>query len=266
MATLLELIERIVVEFARLQTEQRPYRDENGKIDLPRLIPTGNGGSLVVSREIDRTIAAVADQLMASDPMLPPKYTRADWRAIVRLAFGSALAGIDLTDEPGANANALLAEVRTTLANVVSQAVAQEFAFGCSLFDNAEMQPFDIGPVCFEPRLLWLARKHEAGAISSTTRNRIERAWSGKRLGKRKLSHDSIYESDVHNTIGDSAFVLQHQGGRSGAGSWARESFHRRPSRYGCHRSTMANALEDIAGAVSSLRRQSLPTEKPSFH
>jgi hypothetical protein len=37
---------------------------------------------------MDQGIAAVADQLMASDPVLRPKYTRAEWTAEVRKAFG----------------------------------------------------------------------------------------------------------------------------------------------------------------------------------
>lgn len=49
----------------------------------------------------------------------------------------------------------------------------REFAFGFTLFGNAAIQAFSIGPVRFESRLEWLARKSADGAVSATTCRRV---------------------------------------------------------------------------------------------
>jgi hypothetical protein len=207
MATLQGRIEDIIKELTRLQTMPARYRDKDDNFGLPRMIATGNGGSLVVSRTIDQTIAAVADQLMASDATLAPKFTRAEWRASVRRVFGPALDRIDLGEPPPKNAAAVLADIRGTLAEHVSSYGVCEFVFGCTLFGSSNIRPFTIGPVRFESRVDWLGRKHSEGAVTAISRRRIERRWFGQRLGKRKRSHDSSDEADILDTVSDCAFV-----------------------------------------------------------
>lgn len=207
MATLLEQIEGIIEELKILQTNPASYRDQNDDFPLPRMIDAGNGGSIIVSREIDNAIAAVSDQLMSADPTLAPKFTLVEWKALVRRAFGPALAMIDLDVDPAKNAETVLAEIRMVLGKQVSGQGVREFAFGCTLFGNTAVQPFVIGPVRFESRLDWLARKRHDGAVSAVTSRRVEQAWSGKHLRKRKLSLDSISETDILDAVCSCAFV-----------------------------------------------------------
>ncbi|MGD9614738.1 MAG: hypothetical protein AB7H90_02535 [Alphaproteobacteria bacterium] len=207
MATVQEEIEAIIEEFTRLQTAPAPYRDKNDDFPLPRVIGAGNGGSIIVSQKIDDAIVTVADQLMTADASLSPKVTRAEWRALVRGTFGPALAMIDLDIDLAKNADTVLIEIRTMLSKHVSGYGVREFAFGCTLFGNGAVQPFSIGPVRFESRLDWLARKSGDGAVSATTHRRIERAWSGKHPKKRKPSIDSICETDILDTVGSCPFV-----------------------------------------------------------
>jgi len=207
MATLAEQIRMIIEELTRLQTVPAPYRDKDDDFPLPRMIGAGNENSIIVSRKIDDTIITVADQLMTADSSLPPKVTRAEWRGLVREAFGPALAMIDLDVDPTKNADTVLTEIKTELSKHVSGYGVCEFAFGCTLFGNAAIKPFSIGPVRFEPRSNWLARKSCDGAVSATTRRRVEQAWSGKRPRKRKPSADRIREAGILDAVGSCPFV-----------------------------------------------------------
>jgi hypothetical protein len=76
MATLLEQIEGIVEELKRLQTNPASSRDKKDDFPLPRMIDAGNGGSIIVSREIDNAIAAVSDQLISADQTKWPQPQR----------------------------------------------------------------------------------------------------------------------------------------------------------------------------------------------
>ena len=83
-----------------LQTVPVWHRDKDDKFPLPRMIGIGNGDSIVVSQKIDTAIFMVADELMSANQLLSWKVTRAEWRALVRHAFGPALAMIDLEVDP----------------------------------------------------------------------------------------------------------------------------------------------------------------------
>lgn len=104
MATLLGQIRMIVEELTSLQTVPAPCRDKDDDFPLPRMIGAGNGGSIIVSQKIDDTIIMVADQLVTADSSLSAKVKRAEWQALVRKAFGPALAMIDLDVDPDENA------------------------------------------------------------------------------------------------------------------------------------------------------------------
>lgn len=207
MATLRGRIEGIVKELTRIQAMPGRFRDKDDDFKLPRMIATGDGGSITVSRTIDHAIIAVANQLMIVDPTLVPRFTRSEWRAAVRRAFGPSLARIDLNADAIQTASTVLAEVRTTLAEHVASHGACEFTFGCTLFGNKNIRPFSIGPVRFEGRLDWLNRKHNEGAVSAISRRRIERHWSNKRVKRRGRSIDAEDEADLLDTVGECPFV-----------------------------------------------------------
>ena len=105
------------------------------------------------------------------------------------------------------NADAVLTEIKSFLSEHITGYGVREFAFGCTLFGNSGIMPFSIGPVCFEPRTDWLKRKSSDGAVSATTRRRVEQAWSGKRPRMRRLSADSMCEPDLLDAIGSCPFV-----------------------------------------------------------
>jgi len=207
MATLQDEIKIIIAELTRLQTVPWPHRDTDDDVSLPGMIGVGNGRLILVSQKIDDTIKKVADQLRADDASLSSKVTDAEWRASVRQAFGPALTMIDLYDDPDENAKTVLNEIKTVLRKHVTGFGLREFAFGCTFFGNTAIKPFSFGPVRFESRLEWLARKSADGEVTATTRRRVEQAWSGKRLGKRKPSLETWCEKSILDAIHSCPFV-----------------------------------------------------------
>ena len=126
---------------------------------------------------------------------------------MVRQAFGDALGKIERQGTGGDEAQAILDEVRDTLRSLKGRVAQREHVFGCTLFSDFNVAPFDIGPVKFEPRGSWLLRKEAVSAISNTTARRIRRAWSGTKLQKRKHSLDAMYEDDILAAIGSCPYV-----------------------------------------------------------
>ena len=207
MTILCDLVTTIIKDLIQLQTVPAPYRDEDDPFPFPRMISVGDDRSIVVSEKIDDAISEVADHLLQQEPSMSSRVMLMEWQKMVRAAFGPALAMIDLDDPNDQNVKVILNEVRSRVTKHISQHGPREHAFGCTLFGNPAISPFAIGPVHFELRLDWLVRKNLEGAISSTTRRRIERAWSGKKLQKRKTSADSIIEQDILDAVGTCPFV-----------------------------------------------------------
>lgn len=207
MTAQIDLVKDIILELTRLETIPMAERSVDDEYSLPRMIDAGNGEGLIVSRKLDEGIERLAKRLMDDDPSLKPKFTQAEWRAIVRRSFGPALASIDLDEELEANASNVLLQVRKSANQGSTGKRTQEFAFGCTLFGGNDIKPFSIGPVLFETRAVWLGRKYNDGAISPLATRRIQRAWQGGKLRKRKPSVDSMAEMDVIDAIGSCEFV-----------------------------------------------------------
>ena len=135
------------------------------------------------------------------------EFTNSEWNQMVKGALGAAL--VNHTHESGAaaDAEAILSVVQNTIRERIRDIQEHEYAFGCHFCNIPDFEPLSIGPVCFEPRHAWLARVHGRSCISNLSRSRIERAWQGKRLRKRKPSGDAICESNTLDTIGKVDFV-----------------------------------------------------------
>lgn len=171
------------------------------------MIAAGDDRGIVVSKKIDIAIADVSRRLMDNAPNHKSRYTLAEWHAAVRRAFGFALAAINLDGKPSDNAQVVLRAVKETLSKTQSRQISREHEFGCTLFSDMNIALFTIGPVRFDTRTVWLARKAEAGYISKVTARRIGRAWQGDRIAKRKVSGECLRENDNLGAIGSCPFV-----------------------------------------------------------
>jgi hypothetical protein len=223
-----ETVVEIISELSRIQALPQPYKDEDDDFPFPRQLGVGNGR--FISRKVDQLISDVA-RAMRNSSSLKSQFTADDYRKLVRRAFGPALAEIDLDADPTHNSRSVLADVEAKVAEDVDRILnngRQEHAFGCTLFVYKNIEPFDIGPVRFEPREVWLERKasdgrsarvgsggrierfdHQIadGPISGIAKRRILRAWRGQKLRARKSSVDGSYERDIIDAIGDCPYV-----------------------------------------------------------
>jgi len=175
---------------------------------FPRLIATGDGGSIEISEEIDDLITNIASDLKKEELSRATIHTDEEWRATVRRAFGPALAKLDLTQTADERTDDVVTSVREFLLELEADVTPYEYSFGLTLFPGNEIDPFHVGPICFEPRVIWLKRKSADGAVTAITKRRILKAWQGDRLAKRKPSTDSSREQDILTAVGKCPWVV----------------------------------------------------------
>lgn len=198
---------------------------------MPRIIGTGDGGQIHVSRKVDELIADVARKIMARDTTLKSRFSVKDFTAMVRRDFGPALATIDWDQDIDQSTIRVLSDVEEAVARDIDWTLKKgelEYAFGCTLFSYDDIPPFEIGPVRFEPRVDWLDRKASDGRwarvgpggrierfsekiadgmISKITHRRILRTWKGEKLKRRMSSADAHDEKFILDAIGDCQYV-----------------------------------------------------------
>lgn len=129
-------------------------------------------------------------------------FTNSEWNQMVKEAFGKTLVKHS-EDAP----TTILGVVQNTIQDRIREIKEREYAFGCHLSNISNFEPLSIGSVCFEPRLAWLDRVRSWDGVSKTSKSRIERAWEGKYLRRRKPSWDESNEFHVLDTVGKSAYV-----------------------------------------------------------
>lgn len=207
MSDKLKLGEEILANLAANQGKSHREKLLGDEFGLPRLIGTGDGRTLQVTKAIDDKITALADQLKAERPKLVKAITRKDFVSLVRAACGPILVELDL--------NLPFAETGAELVSGIEKAVNQqlaglprrEHAFGVTLFGEPGVAPFSIGPVRFEDWDTWLTRKLSDGGLSATTERRLRRAWTGKKLSKRTPSMAASQERDVLDAMQRAPYV-----------------------------------------------------------
>ena len=211
MAKLVETVAAILRELRAIQG--RPAREilDSSERWFPTLLPTGDGGSFLISDEADRLLAAAARMLSERDSSIATRYSNAEWGTQVRKAFGPALAAVDLEAPFEESAEAVLGQVKRRLAGELDRLDRSEHGFGCTLFSNETLPPFSIGPASFEPREAWLSRKVGEGDISSVTARRLVKHWSGRKPRPRKPGEEQRRENAILKAIADGPYVCSVQ-------------------------------------------------------
>ncbi|MBW3097520.1 hypothetical protein [Pseudohoeflea coraliihabitans] len=202
MTSLLEHIEDVLAELRRIRVDPRFPREEDG---FPGLIDAGDKGSILVSQAIEQSISKISDILLQNDKGAARQFSNTEWRNLVRRSLGKPLAEVDLHDPSAAN------RVRMAVRNAIGRTRDghgfREYAVGCTLFENVDIEPINIGPVQIEPRLRWLSRMAAEDKIDKIIERRVRRKWAGKKLPKRKNAIDQIREKDILQIVGTCPFV-----------------------------------------------------------
>ena len=207
MPKLCDLTEAAILEYIRLETAESIREEVNPRFPFPRMIAVGDRQSVVISEAIEKIIIASADVLIAENNPVLSKVKLTELQKIVRTAFGEYLEDIDVSESPCGRAKEMAQTVRARVTEEIERCSRRETVFGCALFSEPDIRSFELGPLRFENRSDWLERKCSEGAISNVTRRRIESAWAGHRLRKRKPSNDSLFEKEIVRTIGNCRWV-----------------------------------------------------------
>ncbi|ESY94847.1 hypothetical protein [Mesorhizobium sp. LNHC209A00] len=206
MTTLHDLMKALISELAIAQAPGFFPEQIDGVLALPSFVSNGHGGSLMLSRAMETSIARISSVLKQNNPVLSRSHTDNEWNQVLRTALGPLLTKIDIAGDPDASADEILVSVRGALAQA-NRGGVHDHAFGCTLFKDSGIAPFSLGPVRFEPRLDWIARKTEEGDISSVTTRRVIKTWAGHKARQRKRVADRHRESGVLEAIGSCPYV-----------------------------------------------------------
>lgn len=227
--TALDHVRTIVAQHRYRQSLPNPYRDKLGDLKWPAMIRAPSGREIILDSEILAAIHDLADCLRKVDPDLDRFVSNGEWLKLVKTRVAYALDASSPKPDLDAIANHVLEDVMSSLALDKAGLGHFEFSFGCTLFEGIAPRPFCIGPVRFETRLDWLERKFAEGAISDPIRRRVQRAWEGHKLNKRKRSADSEHERTILGLSHDASFIcsvstngMAHEFGRQRARTTAR--------------------------------------------
>lgn len=202
-----KLLFEIIEELVRKERLEQPQKLDRRSDGWPFLLALGNGRSLPVSEAIDEKLNEFANSLFRSSANLGFVIKSAEWKQFVRDAVGQAVLDLPSDQDLEAQAEGAFKSIKDFIADRLTKPGPREIMFGCSLFRDSAMVPFQLGPVRFESRREWLERKFFEGAITKITYRRVRRFWSGTKLGERNASFDSHLEKAIIQAIDDSGFV-----------------------------------------------------------
>lgn len=237
-----KIVAEIVSNFTRMRKLPKQNISTDNEYQNASLHGPGNGKFIPISEAMDNLIKEFS-YLKRDEFSLHTRFTDNDIFQTVQRVFASVLFPLwesDVEIDSSEVAKDIEEKVASQLIWISSKG-SLEYAFGCTLFTYDDIAPFEIGPVCFEPRLTWLQRKASdgrrarvgldgrierfdhniaEGPVSKVTKRRLIRIWSGENLKRRKHSADSRCEQDFVRAIGNCPYVCSVKipgfGGKAG--------------------------------------------------
>lgn len=205
------IIEDMLARLAVEQAKTEPLISADDPFQLPRIIQWGDGATMQISKVVDDLISDLAGALKQERDDLRKAIKQDEWRSLVRRTIGASLARASLMPPHDEAAAIVLQNLKAELRRQLPGPEQLEYVFGSTLFSCEDLPPFSVGPVLFERRADWAARKVAEGRLSPTTRNRLEKAWSGTKLRARKVSEEAHCERDLLDAIADAPYVITVQ-------------------------------------------------------
>ena len=206
----MRLVENIVKEIDNLPRGPFWVRDVmvEKRYSFPITLNVGNGREIHIRPEINRMFATLSKAMMEEYfGSYKSDFTDSEWNRMVKKAIGMALVDDNRNIVVKSDSKAILQAANKKIHDWICDIQEREYAFGCHFCNVPDLEPLSIGPVLFEPRLTWLKRTHVGGNVSTISRSRLERAWKGERVRKRKAFEDEMRENEILDTIGKCGFV-----------------------------------------------------------
>jgi hypothetical protein len=205
-----EIIQEIISELNALQNSKEPPDTRQvGPIPFPRLLSGKNNAQILVNKRIELLIQDLGRKTYNDALKVNHIATLEEWQRAIRSFFGDELTGaIDLTNEQVA-AKTIRKKLFSYRKQKIEDAQQTEWAFPCTIFSEAKLDPFKIGPVRIETREDWLIRQIERGRISKVSKRRLERQWAnGNSNRPRKATDESLFEGEISRTVKDHKFMI----------------------------------------------------------
>ena len=205
-----EIIQEIISELNALQnSKDPPDTRQDGPIPFPRLLSGKNNAQILVNKRIELLIQDLGRKTYNDALKVNHIATLKEWQRAIRSFFGVELTGaIDLTNEQVA-AKTIRKKLFSYRKQKIEDAQQTEWAFPCTIFSEAKLDPFKIGPVRIETREDWLIRQIERGRISKVSKRRLERQWANGNANRpRKATDESLFEGEISRTVKDHKFMI----------------------------------------------------------
>lgn len=205
-----KLLRTILQELRIAQTTQwkPPKAGPVDRLDLPPVLPLGDGRQLSATKALLDAVAKYAKLRLENEPILRSRFKIEELTKLAGQAFGRILHTVDLDQADDDLIGPLKEDVDRLLTEWIDQHHrAIDLTLGCHLLKGEDAYPTRVGPVIFETREQWRQRSIDAGRLSATTARRLGAHWSGKPLAKRKPSHDEHAERAVRDAVGDCPIV-----------------------------------------------------------
>jgi hypothetical protein len=140
-------------------------------------------------------------------PATKSQHELKEWRALVRNAFGPALATLDL-NETEVDSRKKLKKIIEAAIDIAPSAAASRFiTVGCTLFDEPLPASLQIGSVLFQTKSDWLADAEMRNRITPKVRKRLARAFAGRRLAKPKDAWQDHNERSILRVLQSASHV-----------------------------------------------------------
>ncbi len=216
----IEVIEQILFDLAENET-----RTEEKHKGFPPVLWLGDGSYIHVNSKTLELVSVYRRLVYGKSHRFKNHFSVQDFSSTVHRAFANVLSDRDFESAPQNHIEDVVNGVDAYIENETKQFKKNgslEYCFGCSLVDEKSFQPFSIGPVRFETRKQWLDRKADAALgmevgedgrwmaiprdsgktqVSLTTKRRVEKAWRGQNIRKRKSSQEYKNEKDIVRTL-----------------------------------------------------------------
>ena len=164
MANKKETIQSIIRSLDNLETmSHEEYAAEN---EFPQLIPSGDGGNLLVDAPTLADIRKLANILYCD---YKDNFTRKEWCTTVRDIIGHCYIQTNSTDTIEKRRYEFGGELKRKLKIGVSRHSNYFVSFGCSLFNEPLDTELIIGPVVFSTLHVWLENALDRNLIEKST-------------------------------------------------------------------------------------------------
>ncbi|MEM8826883.1 MAG: hypothetical protein AAGD40_08180, partial [Pseudomonadota bacterium] len=205
-----DLILKVLEELRRAQIEPwaPPPPGKVRELHLPPGLPLIDGRQLSVTSELLDAVSDYYKMILDNEPALKSRFKNAELYQLAERSFGEVLQSVDLDKTDIELLDTVKNDVDTKLQEMIgAHRRAIQLTLGCHLFDGDAAYPIAIGPVMFETREQWRSRAECEGKLTATTARRLKAIWDGRTLRKRKVTHDSLNERVMLDTIGQCPVV-----------------------------------------------------------